>query len=576
IQSTGGYLGVTTDDLHAMAENLATGAVSINQANEALLAAGNSGRTTAQNIQMVATAALNMSQVTGVNVKKAVEDFSSLEDKPLQAALKLNEQYHFLTEATYDQIAAFEKEGLTEQAAAVAQEAFAGAFAERAANMKTDQSAIARGWDDITNSISNAWEALKHNISTNTLSDQIKSIDAEITQLQQNVANVDPTSAAGKWAEQQIEDLETQKEALQVLQRNQEAQASNQGSQQQQTTDYIDYSQEEAKAKQHEDKLTEIHQGGISAQLAASQRMLKQDVSDLDTIEQIQTDRYESDVAAQERAVRQKLTLGEISKTEELAELRDLENQKYQLQAEELDKEIALQPAETEAYNKLLLKKEQLLMAHSQRVGVIEDQMVQANVQRYQAMLAPINSAIETSVNGIIQGTTTGKQAFANLGMAIVDEFIQAGLKMVSNWIADEAAKTAATQTGNAVRTTSSTAAVGLTTINAAQGADTAITANAAQAASGSAASVSAIPVVGWAMALEVGAATLAAVLAYKGLASASGGWGNVPEETWTLLHPNEMVLPAPIAEGARNMFKAASGGGGQGGVPLRQPPARR
>lgn len=569
IQSTGNVLGMTKDQLHGMAENMAAGNVSINQANEALLAAANSGRTTSQNIQMVATAALNMAQVTGVSVKKAVEDFTSLEDKPLQAALKLNEQYHFLTAATYDQIAAFEKMGMTQQAAAVAQEAFAASFADRAAHMRDDESAIAKGWDDITTAISNAWAALKHNVSTNTLDDQIKAIDASITQLQQNMVNVSPSSAAGKWAEQQIQDLETQKEALQVLQNNQQGQAASQGASQQQTTDYIDYAQSEAKAQQHENKLTEIKASGLGARIEASHKETEQDINDLNTIEAIQTDRYQASVAADERALQQKLTLGEISKSQELAGMADLENQKYQLELADLNHQLELQNQETEAYNKLLLKKEQLLLQHQQKVGEIENQMVQAEVQRYQQMLAPINSAITTSINGIIQGTTTGKQALQRLGMSILDEFISTGVKMVTDWVATQAAQTTVSQAAAAKR--AQVAAAAAAQDKAVMTAETSsnIASYAAVAGAAAASSVAAIPYYGWSMADEVGEATYSNVMAYQGMASAAGGWDRVPAETLTLLHPDEMVLSAPIATGARNMFKSAAedqqGGSGAG-----------
>jgi hypothetical protein len=55
------------------------------------------------------------------------------------------------------------------------------------------------------------------------------------------------------------------------------------------------------------------------------------------------------------------------------------------------------------------------------------------------------------------------------------------------------------------------------------------------------------------------GASMAAAALAFGSVASASRGWGNVPyDDMPTLLHKNEMVLPAPIAKKVRD----GSGGG--------------
>ncbi len=58
---------------------------------------------------------------------------------------------------------------------------------------------------------------------------------------------------------------------------------------------------------------------------------------------------------------------------------------------------------------------------------------------------------------------------------------------------------------------------------------------------------------------------TYAAVMGYESMASAEGGWDAVPSDQIAQLHKNEMVLPAPLAEGVRNMT-ANNGGRGDGG----------
>jgi len=82
-------------------------------------------------------------------------------------------------------------------------------------------------------------------------------------------------------------------------------------------------------------------------------------------------------------------------------------------------------------------------------------------------------------------------------------------------------------------------------------------------AAANAMASVAAIPLIGWAMAPGVGAATYAEAIAI-GLPKAEKGF-DVPAglNPVTQLHQKEMVLPAPIAEGVRNMV--GDGGGSSG-----------
>lgn len=570
IQSGGNYLGMTTDQLHEMAQAMATDTISINQANEALLAAANTGRVTSQNLQMVATAALNMSQVTGVSVKKAVEDFSSLEDKPLQAAVKLNEQYHFLTEATYDQIAAFEKAGLTDQAAAVAQEAFANAFSDRVKQMERDTSTLGAAWDYVSTGFSNFWNRMKENLGSNTINQQIKVIDDEIVGLEKTMFSLQSiTGMPNPLLQAQIDNLTRERAALELLQKNQQGNAAATGLQQALDQYAIDYAQanakEEAREEKHEQKLTEIHEQGVSER-AAAEREMNQNKSDLDTVTSIQQRQAESDVAIQEKAIQRKLALGEISKSEEIAQLQALEQQKFQLALQDLNDQLALQPKETEEYNKLLLKKEQLLATHNEKMADMENQMVEAQVQRYRDMLAPVNAAVQTSINGIIQGTTNGRKALNNIGMAILDEFIAKGIQMVTEWAVTEAAKTSTTVKANATRTNSDAAAAVNSVIAAKSAAAHNINAYAATAAAAAASSVAVIPIYGWAMAPEVAASTYKETLAYEGAAAAEGGWDEVPGNVLTLLHPQEMVLSAPIAEGARRTFREAAGGGGAAG----------
>ena len=49
-------------------------------------------------------------------------------------------------------------------------------------------------------------------------------------------------------------------------------------------------------------------------------------------------------------------------------------------------------------------------------------------------------------------------------------------------------------------------------------------------------------------------------------LATAAGGWDRVPSDQIAQIHKDEMVLPANLAEGARNTFAAVAGGAERGG----------
>lgn len=79
--------------------------------------------------------------------------------------------------------------------------------------------------------------------------------------------------------------------------------------------------------------------------------------------------------------------------------------------------------------------------------------------------------------------------------------------------------------------------------------------------------SVSSIPVVGWILAPAAAAATFAGVEAFDNVASAAGGWDNVPADQLAQIHKNEMILPAHIADFVREGAMGQSGGGDSAGA---------
>ena len=119
----------------------------------------------------------------------------------------------------------------------------------------------------------------------------------------------------------------------------------------------------------------------------------------------------------------------------------------------------------------------------------------------------------------------------------------------LSAWLGFEGSKTAATVGGDAAEATSETTATAasITASKAQAAAD--IPASAAQAGAAAYASTAAIPIVGPGLAPAAAAEAYGATMSFMGLASAAGGWDNVPYDgALTELHKAEMVLPASIA----------------------------
>jgi hypothetical protein len=194
---------------------------------------------------------------------------------------------------------------------------------------------------------------------------------------------------------------------------------------------------------------------------------------------------------------------------------------------------------------------------------------VQTSQRTWQSLMQPIQRAFDTSITGMILGTTTLQKAVANIAQSIIGEFVNLGVKMVTNWIASELAMTTATEAGAAVRTAAAGegAAAGLA-IKAANAIKN-IATDSAQAFSGIFAFLA--PIMGPAAAGPAAAGEATVMAAASGIASAAGGW-MVPSDQLAMVHQNEMILPAHISQGLQNMI-SANGGAGAGAVVVNVSP---
>lgn len=157
---TGGYAGVTTDQLRNMATAATAGGATFNTAATAVTELAATGRLTGEEIANLGRSAADAATYTSVSVKQMVDDFTKLADEPVKASVKLNDQYHYLTAATYDQITALEKQGDATGAAKVAVDAFSQAMDDRTKEIAANEGIILAGWRDIKSMINGAVEAV--------------------------------------------------------------------------------------------------------------------------------------------------------------------------------------------------------------------------------------------------------------------------------------------------------------------------------------------------------------------------------------------------------------------------------
>jgi len=182
--------------------------------------------------------------------------------------------------------------------------------------------------------------------------------------------------------------------------------------------------------------------------------------------------------------------------------------------------------------------------------------------------LDPFTDAIQTMVNGLLQGTQSVadimRNALRNLVAQSISTLIKLAADEVKLWLVKESLKTQAAVTGAAVRTTAEAGAATASSGFAIGSAITTIGAKDWEAASSVYASVAQIPFVGWILAPIMALAAAGTVLGFiSKIASAAGGF-DVPKgiNPVTQLHGGEMVLPETLADRFRAMTDSGGGGG--------------
>lgn len=156
--SVGGYAGVTNIQLHDMAESIS--GTTIGKAKDALLQLASSGKFMGDQLHLAAQAAVDMSNVTGKSLEESVKAITDLRGDPVNAIQKLNEQFHFLDLATFQQIQRLQELGQTQQAADLAEQTYASNMRQRAQEVQESLGTLQRWWNDVKSAASSAWDAM--------------------------------------------------------------------------------------------------------------------------------------------------------------------------------------------------------------------------------------------------------------------------------------------------------------------------------------------------------------------------------------------------------------------------------
>jgi len=157
---TGNAAGTTSGQLAAIAVQVAKTSGTVGAASDTLAQLAASTRIPVASFELLATAAVKMESATGQAANDTVANFEKLAKDPVKASLALNESLGYLTASTFEQITALERQGETQAAATLAEEAYAKGLVSRADTIKSNLGSIESGWASVKNAAKGAWDAI--------------------------------------------------------------------------------------------------------------------------------------------------------------------------------------------------------------------------------------------------------------------------------------------------------------------------------------------------------------------------------------------------------------------------------
>src|SRR6516165_10371104 len=272
-----------------------------------------------------------------------------------------------------------------------------------------------------------------------------------------------------------------------------------------------------------------------------------------DQLDRLKADQRVTDAkfANYKAAVDDQAALGKISATEQVRQEQDLLELKWSYDQAYYEKKLDASQNDVRTQQKLIEEQELAYEKYVGDVQVLDTKLAEANRKAWDDLVAPVERAIDTSVTGIILGTTTVQKALANLAQSIIAEFVNSAVKGVFGQIGnffgasilggggDQDFSGGLTSAGEEVAGSGLAEGLGLTSLGGSGG------------------------ILG---SLFKGIGTLFGFEHGGIVPSAQGGWAVPslgPAGVLAQLHSNEMVLPANISQALQSMLAAPTGANG-------------
>lgn len=180
---TNNAVGLTAGSMADMAGRIGAVSGTTGEAAEAIAALAATGEVAGSGLERLGATVSGFASATGADVKDLASDFAALGKDPVDAAVKLDEKYRFLTAAVYEQIKSLDEQGRATDAANVAQQALADTLDRRKGEIIQNLGYIEGAWDKIKRAINGAGDAMLEFGRQNTAAQTLAQKRAELARL---------------------------------------------------------------------------------------------------------------------------------------------------------------------------------------------------------------------------------------------------------------------------------------------------------------------------------------------------------------------------------------------------------
>ncbi|HEK1767570.1 TPA: phage tail tape measure protein [Pseudomonas putida] len=228
---TGNAAGTTADQMSGMARQVAATVGTTGAAAEVLSQLAGSGKIASDSFVQITEAALEWRSATGKAVEDTVAEFVKIGKDPVAAAKDLNEQYNFLTAATYSQIVALKEQGDTIGAAKLLTDTYVDTIKNRSKEVTENLSIWERGWKALRGEVAATVDSIKNIGRDQDIASRIVETQQRLAAAQSAVnGDPDDTAAQKKLTDANLElkALVQQRDTQQAIARAQELDAQRQ------------------------------------------------------------------------------------------------------------------------------------------------------------------------------------------------------------------------------------------------------------------------------------------------------------------------------------------------------------